>query len=66
MISAEWLFALIYLPRLLYAVEFIPSQCSNFRKREARETPLVTSFSGKAPVGKVICVENPLHHPLGD
>lgn len=57
MISEEWLFVLICLPRLLYAVECIPSQCSNCKKRGARVTLPVTSFSCKAPIDRITYAE---------
>lgn len=53
MICEEWLFVQICLPRLLYAVEFIPSQSSNCKKRGARVTLPVTSFSCKAPIDRM-------------
>lgn len=43
--------------KITLCLEFIPSQCSNCKKRGAKVTPPVTSFSCKAPVDRVIYVE---------
>lgn len=46
--SEGWLFTSTYLPRLLYAVEFIPFQGFQTLKKKAREILPVPSFSCKA------------------
>lgn len=45
------------LAKITLCLEFIPSQCSNCKKRGAKVTPPITSFSCKAPVDRVMYVE---------